>query len=164
MMLRGALTCAIVHVASPALRPPSSAWTRLEHTHHRPTGCATSCQIALKCLHRPVQSSRVFLTRGQNERCESSSSRQGPAHAPRPPGPSVRRKRHEQRYEQQHGPWSQTLSHSGVRARPGREDCRAWPPSDQLNFPSLWREERPSSLCLMPTCEPCKMLSRQFDC
>jgi hypothetical protein len=49
---------------------------------------------------------------------------------------------HEQRHEQQHGPWSQTLSHPGVRARPGREDCRARPLSDQLNFPSVWRKER----------------------
>jgi len=39
----------------------------------------------LKWLVIPVQCSRVFLTRGQNERGESSSSRQGQAHAPRPP-------------------------------------------------------------------------------
>ena len=39
----------------------------------------------LKWLVIPVQCSRVFLTWGQNERGESSSSRQGQAHAPRPP-------------------------------------------------------------------------------
>ncbi len=32
----------------------------------------------LKWLHRPVQCARFFLTRGQKELCESSSSLQGP--------------------------------------------------------------------------------------
>ena len=49
-----------------------------------PRDARTCCRLALKWLDIPVQCSRVFLTRSQNERCESSSSRQGPAHAPRP--------------------------------------------------------------------------------
>src|SRR5260370_6984345 len=50
----------------------------------RAHGMRIELYLRLKWLHRPVQCSRVFLTRGQNERCESSSSRQGPAHPPRP--------------------------------------------------------------------------------
>src|SRR6266700_1327630 len=52
-------------------------------------------------------------------------------------GTSVRRKRH----EQHHGPWPQTLTHPCVRMRlAGRLPTSA--PSDQLSFPSVWREER----------------------
>jgi len=54
-------------------------------TPKHPTGCANLLSLWLKWLVIPVQCSRVFLTRGQNERGESSSSRQGQAHAPRPP-------------------------------------------------------------------------------
>ncbi len=55
-------------------------------------------------------------------------------------GPSVRRKRHEQRHEQHHGPWPQTLTSPCVRTRlAGRLPTSA--PIDQLSFPSVWREE-----------------------
>jgi len=59
--------------------------------------------LQLKCLHRTVQRSRLFLTRGEIELCESSCSRQGPAHAPRPPWSECKVeaswKRHGQRHE-----------------------------------------------------------------
>src|SRR5579864_1207107 len=45
---------------------------------------AQQADLRLKCRHRPVQCSRLFLTRGEIELGESSSSRQGPAHAPHP--------------------------------------------------------------------------------
>ena len=82
----------------------------------------------LKWLVIPVQCSRVFLTRGQNERGES-------------------RKRHESvmnsamNSSMDCGP---KCCPTWVGALPGREDCRARPPSDQLNFSSAWREERRS--------------------
>ncbi len=56
-----------------------SAWYKYAH------GMRNELSLGLKGLHRPVQCSRLFLRRGQKELCESSSSRQSPAHAPRPP-------------------------------------------------------------------------------
>src|SRR2546421_11168056 len=47
-------------------------------------GMRNELYLRLKCLHRAVQCTRFVLTRGQKELCESSSSLQGPANAPRP--------------------------------------------------------------------------------
>src|SRR5713226_8429594 len=55
------------------------------HGMSLPTGGATSCPLGGSGLHRPVPCSRLFLGRGEIERCESRCSRHSPAHAPRPP-------------------------------------------------------------------------------
>jgi hypothetical protein len=65
--------------------PP--AFRRLEqvcaagYTH----GMRNELSLRLKWFYRPVQCSRLFLTRGEIELYESLSSPQGQAHAPRPP-------------------------------------------------------------------------------
>src|SRR5260370_39444851 len=50
-----------------------------------PTGGANLLSVGLKWLDLPVPCARLRLPRGEIELCESSSSLQGPAHAPRPP-------------------------------------------------------------------------------
>jgi len=58
---------------------------RQDHQSKREAhGMRNELSLRLKWFHRSVPCARVFLTPGQNERCESSSSHQGPAHAPRP--------------------------------------------------------------------------------
>ena len=56
------------------------------------------------------------------------------------PGPSVRWKRHESvmNIVMGRGPKRRPTQ---VLERVWQEDCRPRPPSDQLSFPSVWREE-----------------------
>ncbi len=63
------------------------------------------------------------LTRDEIELCESRSSRHSPAHAPRPPNPSVRRKRHESAMNRVMGPTAlllvNALKSGSLPRRPG---------------------------------------------
>jgi hypothetical protein len=60
---------------------------QVNHTQESRTshGMRNELSLRLKWLHRAVQCTRFVLTRGQQERCESRSSLQGPANTPRPP-------------------------------------------------------------------------------
>jgi len=69
--------------------------TILQMVFAAPTGGANLLSLGLKCLDMPVPCARVRLPRGEIERCKSRSSRQSPAHAPRPPCSYCSRKRHE---------------------------------------------------------------------
>jgi hypothetical protein len=59
-------------------------WSHLFSLPRRPN-VRNELSLRLKWLHRPVQCSRLVRTRGEIELCESSSSRQVPVNAPRPP-------------------------------------------------------------------------------